>query len=343
MKRIAVLAVLGLALIGCSANDPAGAAVTPDGGAPDAVPACVPVAAASERVAVQNDVGALEGTLDVPEGCGPMPVVLILSGSGSTDRDGNAPGAPDKPAIYKVLARSINDAGYATLRYDDPGIGKSTRSVPPRVEDFRYEMEVHAAALFVAKLRTDERFGAVVAAGHSQGSLTGIMASAEQPIDGFISLAGAGRPVAVLLREQVGPKLTTDQLAKLDVALAKLVKGEVAGPQDAPLDRILPVDAQPYMISWMKLDPKKEMAKLRGPALLLQGKMDIQVQEIDAQLLAEARTDAKTVLIEDMGHMLRKVTAKDAASQQESYTQPLPLHPAAVEAIAEFLGSLPRK
>lgn len=58
-----------------------------------------------------------------------MTVVLVLSGSGSTDRDGNAPGAPGKPTIYKVLGKAINDAGYATLRYDEPGIGKSATAV----------------------------------------------------------------------------------------------------------------------------------------------------------------------------------------------------------------------
>lgn len=348
MKRINVFAsvlVALLALVGCSSTEAASSSggATPDGGTPDTAAVCVPVAAASETFRVQNDLGALEGTLDVPEGCGPMPVVVILSGSGSTDRDGNSPGATDKPAIYRVLAKTINDAGFAALRYDDPGIGKSTRAVPVAVEDFRYEMEVHAAALFIAKLRTDGRFGSVVAAGHSQGSLTGILAAATQPIDGFISLAGAGRPVGTLLREQLAPKLSAAQLVKLDAAIAKLESGEVAGPLEAPLDKILPVEVQPYMISWMKLDPKTEIMRLRGPALLLQGKMDIQVQEIDAQLLGQGKADAKIVLVDDMGHMLRKVAAKDSDSQQASYAEALPLHPAAVAAIAEFLGTLPKK
>jgi hypothetical protein len=327
-------------LAGCSSSTDGSSPVADDAAAPDPAPACTPIAATSETVAVRNDIGALEGTLDVPEGCGPMPVVVILSGSGSTDRDGNAPGAPAKPAIYRVLGKAINDAGFATLRYDDPGIGKSARAVGKNVEDFRYEMEVHAAALFVAKLRADPRFGAVVAAGHSQGSLTGIMAAQEAPIDGFVSLAGAGRPVSALLREQVAPRLNAKQLAELDVALAKMVKGELAGPLSPPLDEILPEPVQPYMISWMKYDPKVEMAKLRAPALLLQGRLDYQVQVLDAQLLAEARPDAKTVLVDDMGHMLRKVTEKDAAAQAATYSEPLPMHPAVVAAIADFLGTL---
>lgn len=332
-----------LLVVGCGSSSESAAPAPAEPASADAAPACTPIPAASEKVTVQNDVGSLEGTLDVPAGCGAMPVVLILSGSGSTDRDGNAPGAPGKPTIYKVLGKAINDAGYATLRYDDPGIGKSASAVAKDVTKFRYEMEVHAAALFVAKLRTDPRFGAIVAAGHSQGSLTGIMAAEEQPIDGFISLAGAGRPIATVLREQVAPRLDATQLAALDVALAKMVKGEVAGPLPAPLDAILPEEVQPYMISWMKYDPKQEIAKLRAPSLLLQGKLDFQVQVLDAQLLAEGKPDAKTVLVDDMGHMLRKETEKDAAAQEPSYSEPLPIHPAAVAAIADFLEALPKK
>ncbi|MDB4943490.1 MAG: hypothetical protein JWP97_3024 [Labilithrix sp.] len=341
-SRQLVLVASLLALAGCSSSG-AATARAPDGGPSDAAPACVPISAASEKVVVQNDLGGLEGTLDVPEGCGPMPVVLILSGSGSTDRDGNAPGAAGKPAIYRVLAQAINDAGYATLRYDDPGIGKSANAIPAKVEDFRYEMEVHAAALFVAKLRTDARFGAVVAAGHSQGSLTGILAAAEQPIDGFVSLAGAGRPIGTLLREQVAPQLTAEQLAQLDAALAAMANGEVPGPLAPPLDSVLPAYVQPYMISWMKYDPRAEIAKLKGPVLLLQGKMDVQVQVLDAELLAQGRPDATTVLVDDMGHMLRKVTQKSAAAQAATYREPLPMHPAMVAALADFLGTLPKQ
>lgn len=333
-------AALAALLLACSSSD--GSAAPPADGA-DASPAtsCTPVAAASDTVRVKNDFGALEGTLLVPERCAPMPVVLLVSGSGSTDRDGNAPGDTAKPAIYRVLAESLRDAGVAVLRYDDPGVGKSVSGAPTKNADFRYEMEVDDEALFVGALRNDARFGAVIAAGHSQGSLTAILAAQKQPIDGFVSLAGAGRPVGRLLHEQLAPKLTADQLAKLDAAIAKLEEGELAGPMDPPLDAILPVDIQPYMISWMKYDPKAEIAKLRAPALLLQGRMDLQVTELDATLLAQGKPDAKLVLVDDMGHMLRKVPSKDAFAQQASYTQPLPIHPDALAAITEFVATVP--
>jgi pimeloyl-ACP methyl ester carboxylesterase len=343
-------ALLLLLLPACSSAGNGGAApvLDPDVGSGDsevgiAETPCTPIAAASETVTVKNEFGSLEGTLLVPDGCGPIPVVVILSGSGTTDRDGNQPPDPVAPSLYRILAETVRDAGFAVLRYDDPGIGKSVTGGPAKNEDFRYEMEVEDAALFIVSLRKDARFNAIVPAGHSQGSLTGILVAQKQTIDGFISLAGAGRPVGKLLHEQLAPKLSAAQLAELDSAIAKLEGGELAGPLTPPLDQILPVDVQPYFISWMKYDPKAEIAKLRGPALLLQGRFDLQVSELDATLLSEGRPDAKLVFVDDMGHMLRKVTAKTSAAQQSSYSKPLPLHPAAVDALSEFLHALPKK
>lgn len=313
----------------------AAGATTPEG-------ACVAVASASEPVRITNDFGSMEGSLTVPDGCGPLPVVLILSGSGSTDRDGNVPGDTKKPAIYRVLAEALAKAGIASLRYDDEGIGGSTTGAPDKVEDFRFAMEIADAARFIAKLRDDARLGPVVVAGHSQGSLTGIMAAKTQPIDGFISLAGAGRPVGQLLREQLAKRLTSAQAAALDAAVTEMEHGRAPGPLAAPLDQILPASEQPYMMSWMAVDPKAEIAALAAPTLLLQGKLDTQVQVLDATLLDDGKPDATLTLVDDMGHMLRRVTSKDAAAQKASYSEPLPIHETVVEAIASFVRALPR-
>jgi pimeloyl-ACP methyl ester carboxylesterase len=341
--RLALVFVLAFvaAPAGCSGSSGDTASGSADAGGGVAA-ACAPVAAASETVTVKNDFGPLEGTLIVPDGCGPMPVVLILSGSGTTDRDGNVPGDV-QPSLYRVLAETLRDAGYAVLRYDDPGIGKSVDAGPKTNEAFRYEMEVDDAALFIAALRKDPRFGAVIAAGHSQGSLTGILVAQKQPIDGLISLAGAGRPAGEVLHDQLVPHLSAAQLATADAAIAKLDAGELPGPLAPPLDQILPADVQPYLVSWLKYDPKAEIAKLHVPALLLQGRFDLQVTELDANRLAEGKPDATLVFVDDMGHSLRKVSAKTAAAQTEAETKPLPLHPAAVAAMTDFLAGFQEK
>jgi hypothetical protein len=78
---------------------------------------------------VADDFGTLEGTLEVPSGCEGMPVVLILSGSGPEDRDGNPPRGSYQTDMYKLLALGLRDAGFAALRFDDPGV--VIRSVTP--------------------------------------------------------------------------------------------------------------------------------------------------------------------------------------------------------------------
>lgn len=329
-------------LIACGSNtDPSPTpAPTPDDGAK----ACTPVAASSETVHVKDDYGTLEGTLDVPDGCAGMPVVVILSGSGPQDRNGDTPGEADKTDMYELLGRGLVEKGYATLRFDDPGVAKSKTALPLDESKIVYEMEVDAAAKWTPLLRADARFGKIVAAGHSQGSLTAILLAQRGDADAVISLAGAGRPVDVVLREQLAPKLTADQLAKLDAALAKMKAGELAGPQDPPLDVLLRPSVQPYMISWMKYDPKVEIAKVNVPTLLVQGETDVQVSVADANLLAEGKPDAKLELIDDMCHVLKEAPKKDATTQAAQYSDPsLPIHPALVPDLDDFLQGFSAK
>jgi uncharacterized protein len=294
---------------------------------------CVPVAAATETVHVENDLGVLEGTLSIPETCGPAPVVLILSGSGSGDRNG------DEPQMYRMLAEALLAEGIASLRYDDHGVDGSFDAAPP-VEDFRFDLEIADAARWITLLRDDARLGPVVVAGHSQGSLTGILAARAAPIDALISLAGAGRPVGRLMHDQLAPALTAEQLAALDEAIAKLEAGEIAGPLPPPLDQLFPVEVQPYLISWMKFDPSVEIARLHAPAFIVQGLVDTQVKVIDAGALRRGKPDAEFLLIPDMCHVLKQADGSEA-SQHAAYTDPsVPLAPDLVPALAAFVTKL---
>jgi pimeloyl-ACP methyl ester carboxylesterase len=338
--RSLVIAIAALALLsGCDDRTQSlwtGGAAEDGGGAGGhgggAVP-CTP--AGSETVEVANEFGTLEGTLLLPESCEPVDVVLILSGSGWSDRDGG------RLQVYRTLAEALLAQGIGSLRFDEPGIGASASGRPESLEDFRFEMEVANAARWVRLLREDERIDDVVIAGHSQGSLTGILAAQQEHLDGFISLAGVGRPIGDLLREQLEGSLTDDELAELDEAIAKLEGGELAGQLSAPLDDILPVEAQAYVISWMQYDPRVEIGHMTIPALLVQGEVDRQVPVDDAQLLKEGYPDAELVLIDDMCHVLKQADAS-TASQEEAYTDPsVPLASALVPATVAFITHLP--
>jgi pimeloyl-ACP methyl ester carboxylesterase len=302
------------------------------------------VASATEVVRVQNDFGTVEGTLEVPEANGPVPLVIIVSGSGSQDRDGNPPASSGlHPNIYRLLAEGLRGAGIASLRYDDPGYAQSAAAIPPTLEQLTYEMEVDVVVRWIDSARADARFGPIAVAGHSQGSLSAILAAERRDV-GVISLAGAGRPIGKLLREQLAPpKLTEESFAKLEEALVKLEHGELAGPLPSPLNQILPVKLQPYWVTWMKYDPQLEIHELSRGALILQGRTDLQVTETDAELLAAGNQSSDLRVYDDMCHMLRTAPSKDPATQSQQYASPdLPLYPALVPAIAEFVHQLGR-
>ena len=136
------------------------------------------------------------GTLALPTGISeknPQPIVLIIAGSGPTDRQGNSK-PPVNPNSYRMLADSLAERGIASLRYDKRGIGQS-KSTDIKEENLRFDDYATDAADWLRLLRTDRRFSKIVVVGHSEGSLVGMLASREAGADGFVSLAGAGRRI----------------------------------------------------------------------------------------------------------------------------------------------------
>lgn len=332
--RDAALALLVLA--GCSSSstkhvtlDEGGGGAAGEGPSPGAI------------VTVATDLGSLEGSLLVPAGGAPVPVVLILSGSGPQDRDGNTPGESARTDVYRLLAEGLLAQGLASLRFDDPGVGKSASALPASEADVTYPLEVAAVQRWIPFLKSDPRFSRVVLAGHSEGALTATLLAEAGTTAAMVSLAGAGRPIDVILREQLAPQLTAEQLVTLDAALAKLKQGALPGPLPPPFDQLLRPSVQPYLASWIAYDPSAEVGKVKVPAFIIQGRTDVQVSVEDAMLLAAGKPDAKTLFVDDMGHVLKQATIKSANAQSAQYSDPsIPLHPALVPAIAGFVAAL---
>jgi uncharacterized protein len=282
--------------------------------------------------------GEIKGTLTVPPAAVKPPVVLLIAGSGPTDQDGNGMGT--KNNALKYLAQELSAQGIATVRFDKRGIG-SSQAAGKNEADLRFEDYVADAQGFCGQLARDPRFSKVVIAGHSEGSLIGMIAGAATPaLAGFISLAGTGRPADEVIREQLAgqPAAVRELVYPM---LDKLKRGDTIAQVPPMLYSLFRPSVQPYMISWLKYDPAAEIKKLKVPVLIVQGGNDIQVSERDAELLAQGTSQGRKVLIPAMNHVLKDAAGRDMAVQMPVYTNPdLPLNRQLVEEIVRFVKEL---
>jgi pimeloyl-ACP methyl ester carboxylesterase len=163
----------------------------------------------------------IRGTLELPRGGDPVPVVLIIAGSGPTDRDGNSKILPGSNNSLKMLAAGLAERGIASLRYDKRGIAESV--IPNmKEEDLRFTNYIDDASAWIRQLRADKRFSTITVAGHSEGSLIGMVAAKDAGADAYISLEGAGRNAKVVIAEQLAA-----QMQPSVVDLAKRVMDQV--------------------------------------------------------------------------------------------------------------------
>ena len=293
----------------------------------------------SEPVAFTTAEGlVLDGTLTMPANPKKtVPVVLLIVGSGPTDRNGNS-GKLLQTNCYQQLADSLAARGVAVLRYDKRGSGTNLKAAVGKLneEKARFNDYITDAAGFVSQLKTDKRFSKIVVAGHSEGSLVAMLVARQTQAAGFISIAGAGRNIAEVLKVQL--KTLPDTLRNVAYRdLDSLRAGQAVRQPNFMLLNLFRPSVQPYLMSWMQFDPAQEIKRFAGPVLLIQGKHDIQVAVSEAEALKTARPDARLVLFEEMNHILKNAPA-DRAENIKTYTQPaLPLTPGLAGAIAGFV------
>ena len=225
-----------------------------------------------------------------------------------------------------LLAHELAAQGIASIRYDKRGIGESKDALISE-ENLRFENYAEDAKAWAAQLKADPRFDKLIIIGHSEGSLLGMLAC--EQADAFVSLAGAGRPIDVILKEQLATQLSGQKklLRAANEGLSKLKEGKLA--EDAPVELygLFRPSVQPYMMSWMKYDPTVEISKLKIPVIIIQGTTDLQVQVKDAQLLHDASPSSRYILIEGMNHIF-KLAPSNREKNIETYSNPeLPLAP----------------
>ncbi|HMP01285.1 MAG TPA: alpha/beta fold hydrolase [Gemmatales bacterium] len=220
----------------------------------------------AEEVAFENPKASgvkLAGTLTIPEGSGPFPAVILISGSGPQNRDEEILG--HKP--FWVIADHLTRRGFAVLRYDDRGVAKSTGDFKSATSaDFSTDAE---AAFDFLRTRTDIDGRKIGFAGHSEGGLIAPMVAARRPEVAFlVLLAGPGMTGKEILKDQIvlvaKAEGASDALVAISVAMQQKLMDLLAEESDnAKLAERAKILAREFMAQ-LTPEQRRELRKAQG-------------------------------------------------------------------------------
>ncbi|MFS2222257.1 alpha/beta hydrolase [Pantoea sp. B65] len=282
--------------------------------------------------------GLLKGTLLTPNSK-PNAVVLIVPGSGPTDRDGNNPLGVNASS-YRLLAEGLASKGFATLRIDKRGMFGSTMAIEDAnavtISDY-----VDDVRTWVKVLRSKIQTPCIWVLGHSEGGLVALASAPEDDVCGLVLVATPGRPMGEVLRGQLkanpANKLLLKQALPIIDALEHKQRVDTTNMNPA-LQNLFNPAVQGFLINAFSYNPSQLISILSKPVLVLQGQRDLQVGEADARQLKAANPQASLVILPNMNHVMKEVTSDDLKANITSYTEPtLPLAPGLIDSIGEFL------
>ncbi len=278
----------------------------------------------------------IDGTLYTPEDENKNSLVILIAGSGPTDRNGN--NAAMKNNSLKFLAQGLARNGISVYSYDKR-LFELMKSNNFDESQLLFEDFITDAIDVVKFFKKEKKYKKIIIAGHSEGSLIGMVASKKAKTDGFISIAGAGNSIDKVLEFQIAQNAPF-LLEETRNILKELKKGkavEVTNPSLQPLFR---KSVQHYMWSWLKYNPQQEIKKLNKiPVMIINGTADIQVQVSEAEALKQAKPNAKYLIINDMNHVLK--TVNNLTENHNSYANPdSPVTPELIGEISKFVKNI---
>lgn len=274
----------------------------------------------SSEISIPVRKATISATIYTPVNAQKPPVVLIIAGSGPTDRNGNSPLLPGKNNCLLQLAEVFAQSGIASLRYDKRIIGKSRLAQGMREDSIVFSDMIDDAEQLYHFLEK-EGYKQIYIAGHSEGSLIGMALAQRVKPAGYISMAGSGRKAGDILKEQLAA-LPEQLKAESYIIIDSLGAGHLVRKVNPSLFSAFRPSVQPYMISWFSYDPAKIIASLECRTLILQGSNDLQVSEKDAMALRQANPKAKLVIIKNMNHVLKEVESGDPNENKKAYSNP---------------------
>ena len=309
----------------------------------------------------EKEGNTLVGTLTIPEGEGPFPAMVLVSGSGQQNRDEEL--MNHRP--FWVIADYCARHGIAVLRYDDRGIGGSKGEVENATTmDFSYDAE---AAFDYLRNRKEINASQVGILGHSEGGVINFMVAARRPEVAFlVSLAGPSVNGIEVLKEQQKAILrasgmteeavqfnsnTNAQMFNIieasnsreeaDSLLRQLLKGW--GYNEELTEQTVRQMASPWMYYFLRYDPTEAIVKTNCPALLLNGSKDLQViasQNLPGyeKIIAEyGKTNLTLRELPDLNHLFQHC---ETGSPNEYFEIEETISPEVLEIIVGFVKEI---
>jgi alpha-beta hydrolase superfamily lysophospholipase len=267
------------------------------------------------------------GTVVRPPGPGPFPGVVLVAGSGPTDRDWNSPLLPGPNGSGRLLAEMLGKAGIASLRYDKRASGPHVReTIPQLIGKITMQSHVDELAGAVRTLAAEGwvRDDRIFALGNSEGTLHVLKYQLENPdlpLAGLILTGPPGRAVGVVTRSQLAAQAAgipngEALLALYDTSIARFLAGEPIDPDPALPEGVrlllqaLETPANlPFARELWIADAATLLARTTVPVLVIIGKKDLQVDwQADGEPLQRAatgRADITFLFPDNANHVLK--------------------------------------
>ncbi len=278
----------------------------------------------SEEIMINNQVIQLPGTLTYTSE--KQPLLIWIHGSGGVNRDGN------QPQYIKQFREAINKENLAFFSYDK-------RTANPNNVRFIQEDGIYFSD-FVSDIKevihhfkNDKRFSEIILIGHSQGSLIAMLAL--DNVAKYISLAGAGETIDKTLVRQISKQ--SPEFGKLTEQYIKelMTTGEIK-EVNPNLISLFAKQNQPFIKSWITVNPVEEIKKVTIPTLIINGDKDFQVLINDAENLHKAKPDAELVIIKNMNHVLKHIE-KDEDNMKSYMSSDFKISEELITTIVEFV------
>ncbi len=320
----------------------------------------------SADVSWQLDATIVDGTLVRPSGAEPFPAVVMVAGSGPTDRDWNSPLLPGANGSARLLAEALTRAGFASLRYDKRVVGPHAAENiqalvgKPSMQSHLDELTGAVRLLASQEYVRDDR---IFALANSEGTLHALSYQAQNPaipLAGLVLIGPPGRPVGAVARSQLAAQAAglpngDELLALYDAAIARFLAGEPIAPDPSlpqGVQLLLQSLATPVNLPfarelWMA-NASSLLEQVDIPTLVVIGKKDLQVDwQADGEPLQHAaagREHITFIFPDDANHVLKheprpraELTAADMTAR---YNAPdARLDPQALASILEWLAA----